>query len=297
MARKLFYEHVDVFTKKLFGGNQLAVFPSPGKLTKQQMQNIAREINFSESTFIYPSRKKGIEARVRIFTPADEIPFAGHPTIGTAFVLLSRGRGKGKKPETLSIELDVGVIDLDVEYSGKSISMIRMHQPVPEFGSALQNRGQAARALGIKTYEVIGGGVVSNGLDFLIVEAQNPEVVKRAGLSMSEAMSVITRHKVCGIYLFARVESRKANVRSRFFAPGLNVPEDPATGSAAGALGGYLARILKFPATLRLAIEQGVEIGRPSMILVDVQCDRGIVHSVKVSGCTIHAGEGTIFLP
>lgn len=295
MKRKLVYEHLDVFTKKPFGGNQLAVFPSPGKLTKNQMQLIAREINFSETTFIFPSRDKGVDARVRIFTPADEIPFAGHPTLGTAFVLFSRRKG-GKKPYKVAMELGVGKIDVDIECSGKKVNRLTMHQPTPEFGSALQNRGQAARALGIKQFNIMGGGVVSNGLDFLIIEANSPDVVRGVRLNLEEAVSVIERHKVCGLYIFARMESRKVNIHSRFFAPPLSVMEDPATGSASGALGGYLARILKFPLDLTLLIEQGIEMGRPSLITVDVHCDRGMVQSVKVSGQVVRVGEGTIVL-
>lgn len=296
MSRKVTYEHVDVFTSKAFGGNQLAVFPTPGKLTKTQMQLIAREINFSETTFIFPSKAKDVDAKVRIFTPAEEIPFAGHPTIGTAFVLLNRRKTKGKKPDKLVLELGFGNIDIDVEYKGRAIKCLTMHQPVPSFGSALQNRGQAARALGIKPFEILGGGVVSNGLDFLIVEAQFVDAVRSARLNIEEAVNVIERHRVVGIGLFARLEGKKSNVHFRFFAPTLGVVEDPATGSASGALGGYLARILKFPIDLRLVIEQGIEIQRPSQIVVDVHCDRGMVSIVKVSGHVVHVGEGTIVL-
>lgn len=294
MSRKLVYEHVDVFTQKPFGGNQLAVFSNPGKITKAQMQMIAREMNFSETTFIFPSREADVDAKVRIFTPAEEIPFAGHPTIGTAFVIV-QGR-KGKKTATLNLELDSGIISVDVVKSSKTETRLAMNQPVPEFGIALQNRGQAARAVGIKAYEVMGGGVVSNGLDFLIIEARDSEIISQAKLNIEEALSVMSRHKVIGIYLFARMESRKNNVHARFFAPSLSVVEDPATGSAAGALGGYLARILKFPPGLKLNIKQGVEMGRPSLLQTDVICDRGMVQKVKVSGSVVRVGEGTIYI-
>ena len=294
MSRKLVYEQVDVFTGKPFGGNQLAVFHSPGKITKHQMQTIAREINFSETTFIFPSKNKEVNAKVRIFTPGAEIPFAGHPTLGTAFVLYSRMTGK--RPGTMVLELGVGKIVVDIARSGKHITGLTMHQPVPEFGSALQNRGQAAKALGIKPFNILGGGVVSNGLSFLIVEAQEREMVQRARLNIEEAVNVIERHNVVGMYLFSREEGKELHVHARFFAPTMGVNEDPATGSAAGALGGYLARILKFPIDLHLAIAQGVEMNRPSQIKVDVHCDRGMVNSVKVTGKVVSVGEGTIFL-
>ena len=269
MSRKLSYEHVDVFTDKPYTGNQLAVFHTPGKLTKPQMQMIAREMNFSETTFIFPAKASGANAKVRIFTPGEEVPFAGHPTLGTAYVL--HKRSKGKKPSDFLLELNAGLIEVEVSGTQKKGYNFTMNQPLPEFGTALQNRGQAARAVGIRPFEVMGGGVVSNGLDFLIVEARDSE-----------------------IYLFARVESRKINVHARFFAPAVGVIEDPATGSAAGALGGYLARILKFPPELKLNIEQGKEIGRKSLLHTLVRCDRGLVQSVKVSGQVVSIGEGTV---
>lgn len=295
MARKLTYEHLDVFTRKPFGGNQLAVFPSPGKTTKAQMQMIAREINFSETTFLFPSRSAECDARLRIFTPAEELPFAGHPAIGAAWVVYSRMK---KKKRDLVLELGAGKMRMRVEGTGKMSDAIRMHQPVPSFGSALQNRGQAARAVGIRAFDLLGGGVVSHGgLDVLIVEASADETVAGAQLNMEEASIVLSRHKSIGIYLFARRgEGKKLNIRARFFAPGLDVVEDPATGSAAGALGGYLARILKFPPELALAISQGREIGRRSDIRCDVHCDRGMVAEVSVSGKVVKVGEGLILL-
>lgn len=293
MSRKLSYDHVDVFTSKPFGGNQLAVFHSPGRLTRNQMQKIAREMNFSETTFVLPSKSSDVDGRVRIFTPAEEIPFAGHPIIGTAYVI--QGRKKGKKPDKLLLECDAGLIEVEISAT-RTKNTLTMTQPAPEFGTALQNRGQAARAVGIKSFEVMGGGVVSNGLDFLIVEARDEEIVGRAQLNMEEATNVISRHGVIGIYLFTRVESRRINVKARFFAPSVGVMEDPATGSAAGALGGYLARILKFPQELVLKIEQGKEIGRKSFLRVEVGCDRGIVQNVKVAGSVAPVGEGFIRL-
>ncbi|MBN1885877.1 MAG: PhzF family phenazine biosynthesis protein [Candidatus Krumholzibacteriota bacterium] len=295
MARKLVYEHLDVFARKPFSGNQLAVFPSPGKVTKSQMQMIAREINFSETTFLFPSKSADCQAHLRIFTPAEELPFAGHPTIGSAFVIYSRMK---KRKRDLMLELGSGKIPVRIEGTGSKIDAIVMYQPVPAFGSALQNRGQAARAVGIRTFDVLGGGVISHGgLDVLIVEADTFETVAGAQLNIEEASNVLERHKSIGIYLFARRgEEKKLSVSARFFAPGLDVVEDPATGSAAGALGGYLARILKFPADLLLSISQGKEIGRPSSIRCDVHCDRGMVADVRVSGKVVKVGEGVILL-
>ncbi len=297
MARELKYEHVDVFTEKPLSGNQLAVFPEPGQVTQAQMHAIAREINFSETTFVFSPKASASAARVRIFTPAEEIPFAGHPTIGTAYVLAARTKGSKKPPEKLILELGVGAIEVDIEYRGKKIQQLTMHQPLPQFGSALQNREQAARALGMGPDEILGGGVISNGLDFLIIEATGLPAVQNARCNIEDAVKVIKRHAVHAIYLFARLTGRGANVHARLFAPTLAVIEDPATGSAAGALGGYLARILKFPMKLNLLIEQGIEIKRPSLMSVHVNSERGTIEEVTVSGKVVPVGQGSITLP
>jgi len=297
MARELKYEHLDVFTEKPLGGNQLAVFPSPGQLTQIQLQAIAREMNFSETTFVYPPKSSGADARVRIFTPAEELPFAGHPTLGTAYVVASRVKGGKKKPERIVLELGVGAIAVDVEYRGKKIHQLTMHQPLPAFGSALQNREQAARALGVSPEEILGGGVISNGLDFLIIEGTTLAAVQNARCNIEDAVKVIKRHAVHAVYFFARLQGRGPNVHARLFAPTLSVLEDPATGSAAGALGGYLARIYKFPMKLNLLIEQGIEIKRPSLISVHVNSERGTIEAVTVSGKVVSVGQGVISLP
>lgn len=296
MSQKVAFEILDVFTNKPFRGNQLAVFPAPRKLTKNRMQSIAREINFSETTFIFPTKEKEADAHVRIFTPSDEIPFAGHPTIGTAFAIASKAGGRKKGPPRVVLQLGVGLVPVDITYTGKKIKSLTMHQPIPRFGSALQNRGQAARALGIRLVDVLGGGVVSNGMDFLVVEAISSEAVAGATLNLDEIVRIIKRHNVNGLSLFARLNETGTSIHTRFFAPTLDVIEDPATGSAAGALGGYLARILKFPRKLKLKIQQGAEIGRPSSIGVDVHCDRGMIQGVAVTGSVVRVGEGTIYL-
>jgi trans-2,3-dihydro-3-hydroxyanthranilate isomerase len=294
MPKELKYDHVDVFTDKPLGGNQLAVFHAPGQIAPSQMLAIAREVNFSETTFVFPAKTREAIARVRIFTPVEEIPFAGHPAIGTAFVIATRSR---KRLDALALELGVGIIAIDIERRGKKIQSLKMHQPLPVFGSALQNREQAARALGVTVDDILGGGVVSNGLDFLIVEATTLQAVQSARCNIEDAIKVIKRHNVHAIYVFARLQGRGPNVHARLFTPNSSVVEDPATGSAAGALGGYLARILKFPMKLRLTIEQGIEIQRPSLISVDVNSERGTIEEVTVSGKAVHVGEGVIRLP
>ncbi|MFO7916372.1 MAG: PhzF family phenazine biosynthesis protein [Candidatus Krumholzibacteriales bacterium] len=294
MAKTISYEHVDVFTSKAFRGNQLAVFQRAGKLTQKQMQLIAREINFSESVFISGSSHRDVDGKLRIFTPAEEIPFAGHPVLGAAFVILNHK--KGRKPSEITLELNSGIISTEIKKTD-STYRISMYQPLPEFGSALQNRGQVAKALGLGRMELTGGGVVSNGLSFLIVEAESEESVKNAKLNTEKAFNIASRYNVCGIYLFSRVEKKKVDIHARFFAPSLSVTEDAATGSAAGAMGGYLARLRKFPRQAKWMIEQGVEMKRRSSIRVDVTCDRGLLDTVKVTGTVAYVGEGRIMLP
>lgn len=294
MSRKLSFEHVDVFSNKAFQGNQLAVFRTPGRLSPQRMLSIAREINFSETVFIFPSKLEEADAKIRIFTPSEELPFAGHPVLGAAYVILRHK--KGRKPAELVLELKSGIIKVDIIKKGNS-KLFSMNQPIPKYGTAVQNRGQVARGLGLKRHEVLGGGVVSNGLSFLMIEVDGEEVVSRAKLNLEQASNVISRHGVCGVYLFARINEGEGNIRARFFAPGLSVWEDPATGSAAGAMGGYLARLLKFPDKLSFKVRQGIEMGRPSEIKVFVRCDRGMVESVSVRGAVAHVGKGTLQVP
>jgi len=297
MGKKIKFRHVDVFSESIFGGNQLAVFVDAKGLHKKEMQSLAREMNFSETTFVTPSRGNSIDANVRIFTPWEEIPFAGHPVIGTAFVLVEgMNKKRKKKVESVVLKVGTGEVRVDVEYPGKKPPYFIMHQPVPEFGVAIQDRGQAAGAVGLDKDNVVGGGVVSNGLDFLIVEIDTLEHVKKAQLNIDLATKVIKRYGVCGIYIFSRYERGKFDVHARFFAPTLGVYEDPATGSASGAVGAYLSRILKFPIELKVRIEQGVEIHRPSSIDVNVKCERGVISEVSVAGHVVPVAEGVVEL-
>lgn len=297
MARKLKFRHVDVFTERIFGGNQLAVFTDVKSLNKKQMQTLARELNFSETVFAMLSRDKKSDAHVRIFTPWEEIPFAGHPVIGTAFVLAERmNRKRKKKVDSLTLKVGTGEMRVDIEYRKKKPLYFLMHQPVPEFGVAIQDRGQAANAVGLDKDSVVGGGVVSNGLNFLIVEIDTIDHVKKAQLNIDLAAKVIKRYKATGIYIFSRYERGKFDIHARFFAPTLGVYEDPATGSASGAVGAYLSRILKFPIELSIRIEQGVEIQRPSSIDVFVKCERGVISEVSVGGYVVPVAEGLVEL-
>jgi len=297
MGKKLKFRHVDVFAEKPFGGNQLAVFLEAKGLKKQQMQSIAREMNFSETTFLLPAKGKDLHAHIRIFTPFEEIPFAGHPVIGSAFVLCEQMNKKRKnKVKELFLGVGSGKVRVGVEYPGGKKPYFTMYQPIPKFGVALQDRGQAASAVTLDKNDVVGGGVVSNGLSFLIVEVISNDSVKRAQLNIDIAKRVIKRYGVSGIYLFSRYERGRFDIHSRFFAPTLGVYEDPATGSASGAVGAYLSRILKFPMELKIRIEQGVEIARPSEIDVYVRCERGVISEVSVSGHVIPVAEGVIEL-
>ena len=167
-----------------------------------------------------------------------------------------------------------------------------MHQPLPVFGSALQNREQAARAFGVTADDILGGGSYRMVSISSSSRRRRCQAVQSARCNGEDAVKVIKRHNVHAIYIFARLQGKGPNVHARLFTPKSNVVEDPATGSAAGALGGYLARILKFPMKLHLVVEQGIEILRPSLITVDVNSERGTIERVTVTGKVVAVGEG-----
>jgi len=277
------YRIVDVFTDKAFGGNPLAVFREPGKLDATTMQAIAKELHLSETTFVLPpSSAAAADHRVRIFTPDAELPFAGHPTIGTAFVL-SDG-----KDGTIRLEEGVGVIRVTLREG-----FVQMEQPLPTFTGTTITRKMAAEALGLAVEEVrsdVPIQVGSSGVQFLFVPLANLKAVRRARRPGALAASV---------YIFAMSGERSgSHVHGRMFAEGLGVSEDPATGAAQGPLGAYIVahELVQAAATTRIRSEQGFEIGRPSIL--DIEVDRGgaAITAVRVGGRCVAMGAGWLDL-
>ena len=291
----------DVFTDTMFGGNQLAVLPDARGLTGEQMLAITREFNYSESTFVLPPERGGTR-RVRIFTPGAEVPFAGHPTVGTAHVLAAVGEIPLDGAET-RIVLEEGVGDVPVlvradggrpTFAQLSVAKLPEHTPLALPLDAL------AEVLSLAPDDLVGGPyapeTVSCGLPFLFVAVKSRDAVRRARMRMDAWDRTLRGTPASEVMVFAMdAEAPGADVRARVFVPGLNVPEDPATGSACAALGGYLAaRTPRDGATLRWVVEQGVEMGRPSRIEIEVDKQGGRPTAVRVGGGSVLVSEGTL---
>jgi trans-2,3-dihydro-3-hydroxyanthranilate isomerase len=304
MPRSYRYLHYDVFTDRLFGGNQLAVFLDARGLPGKTMQSIANEMNFSETTFILPPEERGTDFRLRIFTPGTELPMAGHPTIGTAFALARTGVLEATRKEFV-FGLGIGPTRVSLTWDGSDLTFAWMTQHLPTFSEPIVDTAGAAGALGLPQAAVAGTGlpaqVVSCGLPFLFVPLATRRAVDNAA-SNFEAIDTFfraSRVEASGVFLFSHERGGdKANVYSRMFAPEMGVAEDPATGSASGPLGCYLVRHkivspAKAGAILNL---QGVKMGRPSYVHVSIGVEKGDITSVRVGGEAVLAGEGTLYI-
>lgn len=296
---------VDVFTRTRFGGNQLAVFPSAKGLSDEEMQAIAREMNFSETTFVLPPEKAGTDVRMRIFTPGEELPTAGHPTIGSTFALARAGvidRGR----ERFVFGCGIGPVPVTLTWKGDELSFAWMSQAKPVFGQPLPNPAAAAAALSVSPPAVAGTGlpvqVVSCGVPFLFVPLTSRAAVDNATVNRGALDDLLQSSKsgAHGVFLFsAERGSDRATVYSRMFAPEIGVAEDPATGIASGPLGCYLIRHKVVPpakAGAMLSL-QGVKMGRPSHVHIAVGLQKGgDITSVRVGGEAVLAGEGTLYV-
>jgi trans-2,3-dihydro-3-hydroxyanthranilate isomerase len=304
MPRSYRYLHYDVFTDRLFGGNQLAVFLDGRGLSTGVMQSVAKEMNFSETTFLLPAEQPATDFRLRIFTPSDELPMAGHPTIGSAFALARSGvvePGRG----SFTFDLGIGPTPVALTWRGADLSFAWMSQRLPVFSEPIGNPGAAAAALGLPEAAVAGAGlpvqVVSCGVPFLLIPLATRRAVDNA-VSNFEAIDTFFRTagvEASGVFLFSPERGGdKATVYSRMFAPHLGVAEDPATGSASGPLGCYLVRHKVVTADKAGAILnlQGVKMGRPSYVHVAIGIEQGSIASVGVGGDAVLAGEGTLYI-
>ena len=294
------YYTCDVFTETRFGGNQLAVLPQAVGLSTQQMQEIAREFNFSETTFVFPA-KAGHTRQVRIFTPAREIPFAGHPNIGTAFVLASAGElGEIKSSLTVTFEEESGLVPVTILESDGKIASCELTAPQSfSFGKILPVE-LVATAISIDPKEVVtkthGPQVVSVGLPFIFVELRDRSVLERARINMSGFEALAAQDVMPDVFLYTR-STDGFDVRARMFAPLSGVPEDPATGSANCALAGLLAHYSQDRnGSFTWRIAQGVEMGRPSTLIARAEKSDGVVQTTRIGGATVLVSEGVIYL-
>jgi trans-2,3-dihydro-3-hydroxyanthranilate isomerase len=302
VARSYRYLHYDVFTDHVFGGNQLAVFLDGRGLSKETMQAIAKEMNFSESTFILPAEQPESNVRMRIFTPAAELPMAGHPTIGSTFALARTGVIVPGR-ETFVFGLGVGPVPVALTWRGDELTFAWMTMGNPRFGDPIAEAAGAAAALGLPASAVTGTGlpvqVVSCGLPFVFVPLTTRAAVDKAAIDAIACETFFRSAEVeaSGIFVFT-TEPRGASptAYSRMLAPNLGVPEDPATGSASGPLGCYLVRHRAVPASEAGAMLslQGVKMGRPSYIHISIGFDGNTINSVRVGGEAVLVGEGTL---
>ena len=298
------YIHLDVFTDHLFGGNQLAVFLDGRGLTPDAMQAIAKEMNFAESTFVLPAEQRGTDVRMRIFTPAEELPMAGHPTIGSTFALARAGVINSER-EGFVFGLGIGPVPVSLTWKKKELSFAWMTQPNPTFGAPIANPGSAAAAIGLSPAAVTATGlpvqVVSCGVPFLFIPLTTRRAVDSAVID-TEALETFYQSagtRAHGVFVFSpQPGPDKATVYSRMFAPGLGIVEDPATGSASGPLGCYLTRHKTLAAKQAAAMLslQGVKMGRPSHVHISIGLNGSEINSVRVGGNAVVAGEGTLYI-
>ena len=299
--RRLHYHRVDVFTDRAFGGNQLAVFTNGRGLETGTMQAIAKEFNLSETTFVLPPDDPAHDWRVRIFTPGRELPMAGHPTVGTSFVLARERLIRPDAEETtIVLEEGVGPVPVRIEFRDGEPSFAEMSQPLPTFGPRLTDARAVAAMLSLNPHdfdESLPLEVVSCGVPFLYVPLRSLDAARRARPRADLFENALGGVVPPEVFLFTReVEHPGSTVHSRMFAPGLGVTEDPATGGASGPLGCYLVRhgLVACDTSARIVSEQGIEMGRPSFIKIRIERDGDRITAVKVGGQCHFMGEGFI---
>jgi trans-2,3-dihydro-3-hydroxyanthranilate isomerase len=296
------YLHLDVFTDHQFEGNQLAVFPEPGGLNPAEMQMIANEMAFSETTFVFPPESGG-DARMRIFTPSEELPMAGHPTIGTTFALAAEGviaRGR----DQFVFELGVGPVPVALEWGERGLAFAWMTQPLPSFGNTIRDRSALAAAIGLDVSDMAGdlpARVVSCGVPFLFVPLATRAAVDAVTIDRKALARCCRDSELEELPVFFFTSERGAGpetVYSRMLAPGFGIAEDPATGGASGPLGCYLLRhhVVTADAATALLSLQGVAMGRPSRIHISIESRNGEIARVRVGGESVIVGEGTVRL-
>ena len=272
------YVVADVFTDRPLQGNQLAVFTDAREIPEEQLQPLAREMNFSETVFVYRPETGG-HARIRIFTPMDELPFAGHPVLGTAFVLA----GPLQLPE-IRLETGVGVVPVRLERDGARIVFGRMEQPVPSV-EAFDRQEELLAAVGVGSSE-LPIELYDLGIRFVYVALPSEAAV--AGLEPD--LAALTRLTgIVGVSCFAGSGTRW---KTRMFAPGDGVPEDPATGSAAGPLAVHLARHGRIEFGQEIEIHQGEELRRPSTLYARVEGSAERIEKVEVGGAAVIVARG-----
>jgi trans-2,3-dihydro-3-hydroxyanthranilate isomerase len=287
------YYIVDVFAEGKYAGNQLAVFTNAANLDTQEMQSIAREINYSETTFITSPQENNGGYDVRIFTPNQEIPFAGHPTLGTAYILQ---QAIIRQPvDKMILNLGVGQIPVTINYNHGLPEWLWMRQNVPTFGNTLLEE-KIAEVLGLNVGDIdsrLPIQEVSTGLPFIIVPLKNLSALKQINLNKDKYFQLIADTEAKCILAFCpETDYPENHLHVRVFCDYVGIPEDPATGSANGCLAGYLVEYAYFGKNhIDIRVEQGYEIGRPSLLLLQAAKNDGGI-DVNVGGKVILVAKG-----
>lgn len=294
---KLEFYIVDVFAETKWTGNQLAVFVDAKFLDEEKMQRIAKEMNFSETTFITSDKKQNNGYDVRIFTPEKELPFAGHPTLGTAYVI--QREIMKKHVEKIKLNLKIGQIPVSLQFQNNRMDFLWMKPKTPSFGREYGPE-QWAELLGLErddfeeNYPICE---VSAGAFCFIVPLKTLDAVKRAQVNLNKYYDFIEDTKAKVVLVFAKDTYKKENdLNVRFFAHYLGVPEDPATGSANGCLAAYLVKYNYFGSDkVDVRVEQGHEVGRPSLLLLKAEY-KGEVTDIDVGGRVFMVAKGEFFV-
>lgn len=303
----------DVFTSVPFTGNQLAIVFGADALPADTLLNIAREFNYAETVFVYPPDEPGHTRRVRIFTPGAELPFAGHPTIGTAHALVATGEVPAAGDEvTVVLGEGIGPVPVRVTLrNGAPVFAQLTAAKLPEERPCDVPLDKLAQLLSLSPDDFLGGDYspagVSVGLPFLLVPVRTIDAVKRTRIRDDLWEEHLRGKWASNPMVFAVGRDpedaslpehvRGCDVRARVFVPGLSVPEDAATGSANAGLAGYLAQRTPRDGTLRWEVAQGVEMGRASRLSIEAQKNDARITAIRVGGSTVLVSEGTMRIP
>lgn len=300
------YTLVDVFTNKQFGGNPLAVFENAEDLTTEIMQLIANELNLSETTFVLSPSSPNKTKKLRIFTPKLELPMAGHPTIGTAYVLASKEIIPIKEGfNEWVLEEGVGDIPVTVYKENNYITKSEMEQPIAEFGETFTDIDLISQLLSLEKADIVQTLPiisVSSGVPFLFIPIKSLEAMKKLNFRTDVWQEHFSTHlNRQHIFTFTtETVEKNSQVHSRMFAPAMGIAEDSATGGASGPLGAYLIKYGVIPSAAEgvyhIRSEQGFEMGRPSYIDITIHKSNNDIQKIKVGGPAIIIGSGKIYL-
>jgi len=308
------FTQLDVFTNQPFAGNPLAVFPEAEEISDEDMLKIAREMNLSETVFVLPARDEKTLRRLRIFTPTREIPFAGHPIVGAWNALAREGvvplPAEGNGWTQIHHEVGIGVLAVDIEFKDGQPVQVVMTQGAFEIKSEIddsQEQSDIARALGLGREDLdesLPIQIISTGLSSMVVPIRSLSDLRQCRVNAGLLGEIYTRAGATGCHAFTRetIEIGLARAHARFFAPADNIAEDPATGSASGALGAYLIHhnaispVSNGPSDgkFRFGIEQGDFIHRPSRISIEIKGAPGAVEQVRVGGPSVVVAHGEV---